>query len=161
MCGLKILGWLGRSSTVEIGGRPSELAGGGKLKFPTCRACRRLLGQFALRDTQRRNNLMPCVVIDQRRPTHFAVCIPPAMHWARMQPSESGSKGKSDQDFRPSVPILFMAFWPHGEQDNFEKSSGGGAGAVGGIEGRAGADGQHDGGATQGQREESRAGALD
>lgn len=53
-----------------------------------------------------------------------------------------------------------LASWRHGKQKTKQESGGGGAGAVGRFEGRAGADGQHDGGATQGRSPQGGAGAV-
>jgi len=54
-----------------------------------------------------------------------------------------------------------VASWRHGKQKTKQESGGGSAGAVGRIEGRSSADGQHDTGATQGRGAQSGAGTMD
>lgn len=59
------------------------------------------------------------------------------------------------------APFPSMSFFTHGlQKEKCKESGGGGAGAAGRIEGRAGADGQHDAGATQGRRAQSGAGSV-
>jgi len=60
---------------------------------------------------------------------------------------------------QPSIGCRFVASCGHGNQIQKE-SGGGGAGAAGRDEGRAGADGQHDAGATQGRGAQSGSGSL-
>ena len=64
------------------------------------------------------------------------------------------SGGKTDQNLVSAFSCLAIrGKMGHGyESKPKQKSGGGGAGAAGRIEGRAGADRQHDAGATQGRR---------
>ena len=77
----------------------------------------------------------------------------------RMQPSELRRKGNRKKQFLPSIKFQFVSSWGMATKSK-QNPAAVALGRLGRIEGRAGADGQHDAGATQDCRPQGGASAM-